>query len=292
MKKSPSPFYPLIFKEEPVEVNGITEASVADPGGGRRQLPAARYHLPPFFLYSLRGAMDDEMVEAVQGVFVCFKVDLDYEFDAPRYFDLGREETPAEAWAAELWFDTAGSYPPSRTCRFADAQNPNSLIHLSIVFGFRFDPYVASSVLVTLGRMSDDSELGRMSDDSELGSGSRLLEWWSSGQEEVLQLGSAADSCKKVGSGAYIVGVVAHPYLATRLPLWLTLSSYASTTPVVLVVRDASTGEGIGLTCVRSAVRLLRYRPYLCQVGRTTTGAPIPASDQLTVLGRPRRRSS
>ncbi|THU46052.1 hypothetical protein C4D60_Mb09t00900 [Musa balbisiana] len=57
--------------------------------------------------------MDDEMVEAVQGVFVCFEVDLDYEFDAPRYFDLGREETPAEAWAAELWFDTAGSHPPS-----------------------------------------------------------------------------------------------------------------------------------------------------------------------------------
>ncbi|RRT82762.1 hypothetical protein B296_00000334, partial [Ensete ventricosum] len=76
---------------------------------------------------------------------------------------------------------------------------------------------------------------------------------------------------------AYIVGVVAHPYLATRLPLWLTLSSYASTTAVVLAVRDASTGEGIGLTCVRSAVRLLGYRPYLCQVGRTTTGAPIPA---------------
>ncbi|RWW28898.1 hypothetical protein GW17_00006590 [Ensete ventricosum] len=45
-------------------------------------------------------------------------------------------------------------------------------------------------------------------------------------------------------TGAYIVGVVAHSYLATRLPLWLTLSSYASTTPVVLAVRDASTGEG------------------------------------------------
>ncbi|RRT58299.1 hypothetical protein B296_00042483 [Ensete ventricosum] len=42
---------------------------------------------------------------------------------------------------------------------------------------------------------------------------------------------------------AYIVGVVDHPYLATRLPLWLTLSSYASTMPVVLVVRDASTAD-------------------------------------------------
>ncbi|XP_018680140.2 protein TPX2-like isoform X1 [Musa acuminata AAA Group] len=57
--------------------------------------------------------MDHEMAEATDEVFVCFEVDLDYEFDAPRYFDLGREETPAEARAAELWFDTAGTYPPS-----------------------------------------------------------------------------------------------------------------------------------------------------------------------------------
>ncbi|CAL9146220.1 unnamed protein product, partial [Musa hybrid cultivar] len=62
---------------------------------------------------ALGGAMDHEMAEATDEVFVCFEVDLDYEFDAPRYFDLGREETPAEARAAELWFDTAGSYPPS-----------------------------------------------------------------------------------------------------------------------------------------------------------------------------------
>ncbi|RWW28116.1 hypothetical protein GW17_00007432 [Ensete ventricosum] len=102
-------------------------------------------------------------------------------------------------------------------------------------------------------------------------------------------------ACRKAGKrrkGAYIVGVVDHSYLATRLPLWLTLSSYASTTPVVLAVRDASTGEGIGLTCVRLAIQFLGYRPYLCQVGRMTTSAPIPASDQLTVLGRPRWRAS
>ncbi|RWV92701.1 hypothetical protein GW17_00044907 [Ensete ventricosum] len=74
------------------------------------------------------------------------------------------------------------------------------------------------------------------------------------------------------GARAYIVGVVDHLYLATRLPMWLTLSSYASTMPAVLAVRDASTGRVIGLTCVRLAVRLLGYRPYLCQVGRTTAG--------------------
>ncbi|RZS15104.1 hypothetical protein BHM03_00046891 [Ensete ventricosum] len=94
-----------------------------------------------------------------------------------------------------------------------------------------------------------------------------------------------ASSVGRGWSGAYIVGVVDHPYLATRLPLWLTLSSYASTTPIVLTVRDTSTSEGIDLTCVRLVVRLLGYRRYLCQVDRTTTGTPIPASDQLTVLG-------
>ncbi|RWW75089.1 hypothetical protein BHE74_00016912 [Ensete ventricosum] len=34
--------------------------------------------------------------------------------------------------------------------------------------------------------------------------------------------------------GTYIVGVVDHPYLTTWLPLWLTMSSYTSTTPAVL----------------------------------------------------------
>ncbi|RZS18115.1 hypothetical protein BHM03_00050340 [Ensete ventricosum] len=48
------------------------------------------------------------------------------------------------------------------------------------------------------------------------------------------------------GAEAYIVGVVDHPYLATWLPLWLTIPSYTSTAPAVLAVRDASTGEGCG----------------------------------------------
>ncbi|RRT33763.1 hypothetical protein B296_00056007 [Ensete ventricosum] len=56
------------------------------------------------------------------------------------------------------------------------------------------------------------------------------------------------------------------------------MSSYLSTTPVVLAVRRAPTGEGC--------------RPYLCQVGCTTTDAPISAPNRLPVSGRPRRRAS
>lgn len=39
--------------------------------------------------------------------------DLDYEFDAARFFDFTRPELEEEAWEAESWFQTSGSYPPS-----------------------------------------------------------------------------------------------------------------------------------------------------------------------------------
>ncbi|KGN55955.2 protein TPX2 isoform X1 [Cucumis sativus] len=56
--------------------------------------------------------MDEEMeVEPV--VFEAYEVDIEYEFDAARYFDFTREESFYEASQAELWFQSAGSYPPS-----------------------------------------------------------------------------------------------------------------------------------------------------------------------------------
>ncbi|RRT40923.1 hypothetical protein B296_00035025 [Ensete ventricosum] len=93
-------------------------------------------------------------------------------------------------------------------------------------------------------------------------------------------------------AGAYIVGAVGHPYLATLLPSWLIMPSYPSTTPVVLTVRHASAGKDVDLTYVRLAVRPLGIRPYLCQVGRTIAGAPILAFDQHPASGRPPRRAS
>ncbi|RRT72878.1 hypothetical protein B296_00030262 [Ensete ventricosum] len=48
------------------------------------------------------------------------------------------------------------------------------------------------------------------------------------------------------GAGAYIVGVVDHPYLATWLPLWLTMPSYTSTTPVVLAGAEDEHGNWNG----------------------------------------------
>ncbi|RRT35744.1 hypothetical protein B296_00045034 [Ensete ventricosum] len=56
------------------------------------------------------------------------------------------------------------------------------------------------------------------------------------------------------------------------------MPSYLSTTPIVLAARRAPVGEGC--------------RPYLCQVGCTTTDAPIPVPERLPASGRPRRRAN
>ncbi|KAK8599072.1 hypothetical protein V6N13_077012 [Hibiscus sabdariffa] len=49
----------------------------------------------------------------IEPVFEVKEIDLNYEFDAARFFDFTREELPAEAGEAELWFESAPSYPPS-----------------------------------------------------------------------------------------------------------------------------------------------------------------------------------
>ncbi|KAM5572690.1 protein TPX2 [Rosa sericea] len=55
--------------------------------------------------------MEEDM--EVEQVFTAHEVDIDYEFDAARFFDFSRQETPVEARQAELWFESAKSYPPS-----------------------------------------------------------------------------------------------------------------------------------------------------------------------------------
>ncbi|XP_077235203.1 protein TPX2-like isoform X3 [Tasmannia lanceolata] len=57
--------------------------------------------------------MDENMEENLEVGFHSLEIDLDYEFDAFHYFDFSRGESISEARDAELWFVTAGSYPPS-----------------------------------------------------------------------------------------------------------------------------------------------------------------------------------
>ncbi|KAM0024191.1 putative TPX2 central domain-containing protein [Helianthus debilis subsp. tardiflorus] len=50
---------------------------------------------------------------AVEFTFTAVEIDIDYEFEAARFFDFTRTETIDEAREAEMWFESVGSYPPS-----------------------------------------------------------------------------------------------------------------------------------------------------------------------------------
>ncbi|XP_073287840.1 protein TPX2-like isoform X3 [Primulina huaijiensis] len=54
-----------------------------------------------------------EQEEEMECTFTVYEIDLDYEFDAARFFDFARLDSPLEVRQAEVWFHSAGSYPPS-----------------------------------------------------------------------------------------------------------------------------------------------------------------------------------
>ncbi|CAN4127464.1 unnamed protein product [Withania somnifera] len=57
--------------------------------------------------------MEEEMEDMVEYTFTAVEIDLDYEFDAPRYFDFCCEESLPVRSLSESWFESAASYPPS-----------------------------------------------------------------------------------------------------------------------------------------------------------------------------------
>ncbi|CAN6705582.1 unnamed protein product [Malus baccata var. baccata] len=59
--------------------------------------------------------MDEEMVEFVREAFEGGEIDMDYEFDAPKFYDFTRPETGREGEEAEEWLRSAGGYQPSRS---------------------------------------------------------------------------------------------------------------------------------------------------------------------------------
>ncbi|CAH8353561.1 unnamed protein product [Eruca vesicaria subsp. sativa] len=56
---------------------------------------------------------DEDMDTEEPMVFEVTEIDLEYEFDAARWCDFTKEESLVESRVAELWFETAQSYPPS-----------------------------------------------------------------------------------------------------------------------------------------------------------------------------------
>ncbi|RWW15785.1 hypothetical protein GW17_00020353, partial [Ensete ventricosum] len=110
--------------------------------------------------------------------------------------------------------------------------------------------------------------------DLELCLGGQLLEWWSSGEEGVLQYGSVADSCKKIGSGrcrSFYNGCC-RSFVPDNLTAFMVYhAAVPSTMLIVLAMRRAFVGGGC--------------RPYLCQVGGMTTGTPVHPVGYLRRVG-------
>ncbi|KAK9072944.1 hypothetical protein SSX86_009380 [Deinandra increscens subsp. villosa] len=50
---------------------------------------------------------------AVEFTFTAVEIDIDYEFEAARFFDFTVTESVDEAREAEMWFDSVAGYPPS-----------------------------------------------------------------------------------------------------------------------------------------------------------------------------------
>lgn len=49
-----------------------------------------------------------------------FVFDIDYEFEAPQFYDFTDEFSVDEGADDDFWFDSASSHPPSRECFLFD----------------------------------------------------------------------------------------------------------------------------------------------------------------------------
>ncbi|XP_016568483.1 protein TPX2 isoform X3 [Capsicum annuum] len=57
--------------------------------------------------------MEEDMEDMIEYTFTAVEIDLDYEFDAPKYFDFSSGESFPVRSLSESWFDSAESYPDS-----------------------------------------------------------------------------------------------------------------------------------------------------------------------------------
>ncbi|KAF4396489.1 hypothetical protein F8388_005759 [Cannabis sativa] len=97
---------------------------------------------------------DEELEEFVRETFLYEETDMNYEFDAARFFDFDRTETDWEAREAERWFESARGYPPSRECSEIAVSSVffiRSLIHFSFIIRLQWnkDKGVPMGVLTT-----------------------------------------------------------------------------------------------------------------------------------------------
>ncbi|ESQ38275.1 hypothetical protein EUTSA_v10029375mg, partial [Eutrema salsugineum] len=114
---------------------------------------------------------DEEMeMEEEPMVFEVTEIDLEYEFDAARWYDFTREELPLESRVAQLWFETAQSYPPSP---FA---NKLLMMEREEISDGKTEPSSKSedgevTLTVTADVQESDSEIRQQPDVNETGNG-------------------------------------------------------------------------------------------------------------------------
>uniref|UniRef100_A0A2N9GQ42 TPX2 central domain-containing protein n=1 Tax=Fagus sylvatica TaxID=28930 RepID=A0A2N9GQ42_FAGSY len=122
--------------------------------------------------------MEEEMEEFVMEPFVCEETDLNYEFDAARFYDFTRPETDWEAIEAECWFESAQPNPPSRLWYLASDTSPSSslsmasaiLVHI-VTFLFAGYKVINDEHMNSIGNDSDSCTSSKVSsrDDNNKG---------------------------------------------------------------------------------------------------------------------------
>ncbi|XP_019084379.1 PREDICTED: uncharacterized protein LOC104709896 [Camelina sativa] len=88
--------------------------------------------ISPPQMFFLPETMDPETIDIfVQDHLSVEEFDIDFEFDAPRFYDFSKPELDSETEETELWFESAGNYPPSPfsltlSSRYEDIPKPIS----------------------------------------------------------------------------------------------------------------------------------------------------------------------
>ncbi|PWA72656.1 TPX2, central domain-containing protein [Artemisia annua] len=106
--------------------------------------------------------MEDDITNggdtAVEFTFTAVEIDLDYEYDAVRFYDFTRDETVGEAFQAEMWFESVGSYPHS----------PFALRLLSREQSENADVSISSQGFGNLNQLNSVSDVVQIPEDSSM----------------------------------------------------------------------------------------------------------------------------
>ncbi|KAL6008006.1 hypothetical protein ACLOJK_033511 [Asimina triloba] len=152
----------------------------------------------------------DEMVDDFfdDGGFQYVEIDPDYEFDAARYFDFTRPESPAEAQAAELWFEKAYTYPHSRKDKprkFSSLSANmifNAFIFAFLMFGFTQGAAALCASYIARMILEEDLEDRGMLEESEIKEETNSCVGHSESDSDSSMIDESSGDCDKLEAGS------------------------------------------------------------------------------------------